>query len=131
MRLRGDQFEFRTDGPTERCRIIAAHRKSAALLRTVQREGADHGVAACPDTAMQPVEIGCAIVFLDEEMKRRAVVPDVEGLSRLPDRYIACDPTHRIACRADPLPCVRQRGVGQIEHGNIVKAVRQQRVDQA
>ena len=88
-------------------------------------------LAACPDTAMQPVEIGCAIVFLDEEMKRRAVVPDVEGLPRLPDRYIACDPTHRIAGRADPLPCVLQRGVGQIEHGNIVKAVRQQRVDQA
>ena len=43
---------------------------------------------------MQPRDIGFAISRIDQKVERSAIVPDVEGLRRLPLGGIGRDPLH-------------------------------------
>ena len=130
MRLMFDQLERAANGPAQAFGIVTLHRQAAAFLRTVGREGRDDGMAARLHAGMQAVDIGCAVLFLDQEVKRRAVVPDVEGLRRLPNRRIGRDPLHGGALLAEARLRRLQRGFRQIQHRDRGKTVCQQGIDQ-
>jgi hypothetical protein len=60
-------------------------------------------MAAGTDCAQHALHIGGAIFRLGQEMKRRAIMPEIVGLRRLPGRNIVDNPfspqrrTHRAA----------------------------------
>src|SRR3954447_17732305 len=118
MSLMVDQLECRTDAFAQCERIISLHWQSAAFLRTIGRKGSNDGVTSVFHAAVQALDISLAVALLDQEVKGRAIVPDIERLRGFPDRDVGDNPadTGR-SLRTEPVLCRLQRGRRYIEHG--------------
>src|ERR1700746_2502548 len=85
--------------------VITLDLQAAAFLRTVECEGADDHLAAWRDRRFQAINVGVSVGCLGQEMKRRAIVPDVVGLRGSPLRHVGCYPVGVDASRSKP--CLR------------------------
>jgi hypothetical protein len=77
------------------------------------------------------LDIGAALLRRGQEMKNRAVVPDVDGMTgQIGVRDIRRHPVDRVRRRAEPCPGDRKRRFREIKHGECRIALPQQIVDQ-
>ena len=95
-----------------------------ALLAMLEKYGEEQ-VDACIDMLLDMAERQMRSLIAGG-----AVVPDVEDAIGRPCRRVGDDPARQTRPLAEPRLRPRQRGGGQIEHGDIAPARREQRVDQ-
>src|SRR5580692_7844475 len=110
MSSRVDQFETGPENLRQRGGVVPDDRQSAALLRSVEGEGADHDMASALDRLFQALDISGLIGRIGQEMKRGTVVPQIVGLGRLPGGDIGSHPSDFGRLAAKTLP-------GRIESG--------------
>ena len=87
-----DEDEGRADRFGECLRIVAHHRQSAAMFRAVAGEGGDDCVPAGLECRAQALGIGGSLLLRGQEMKGRAIMPDVILAFSPPLRHIVDDP---------------------------------------
>ena len=97
MRLaaRLDQFEIRPELCCKAGAVMALHRQAAAFLRTIGSKRRNDDLAARRNRRSQPLDIGVPVALVDQEVKRRAVVPYVVSPGRPPNRGVGDDPVDR------------------------------------
>lgn len=86
--------------------IVSDHGKATAFFRSVFGKGRDYHVAARANRSHDLLDIGTAVGRMSQEMKHRAVMPDVEsvhGEYRAND--IALHPVHGIGMFTQSLLC--------------------------
>ena len=124
MRIRhgldqGESFaKFRADAG----RVIAAHGQTAAALRTVGREGPDDHRPAVVHHVPHVCDVPHPVFGFRQEVKERAVVPDVHLGNRPWTRDVSLDPSHAIGLFAQPCSRPRQGGRGNIEYRHAAQA---------
>ena len=83
--------------------VMTPDRQAAAFLRTIQCECADDDLAVRGERRSQAIDIGILISRIGQEMKCRAIVPDVVRPFRRPFGDVGDDPSlargHRPAPR--------------------------------
>ena len=94
MRLapRLDQLELRPKLRSKARAIVPLHRKAAAFLRAIKRKCRDDGVAAGRNRRPQALDISGPVARIGQEVKCRAIVPDVVAAPRPPCRGVGNDP---------------------------------------
>ena len=103
-------------------RIIAAHRQTAAAFRAVRREGPDDHAPAAFHHVTHVRDVPHPVVGFSQEVKDGAVVPDVH-LGRRPwTSDVSLDPSDAVGVFAQPCPCPRQSGRGDVEYRDAAKA---------
>ena len=82
-------------------------------------------------SSQHPLGIGGAILRINQEMKRRAIVPHLVELRWLPGRHVGGDPLDLCATRAEP--CLRHCEclVGEVENGDLLKSSIKKSIDQS
>ena len=78
----------------------------------------------------EALDIGSAVFLIGEKVERRPVVPDVVSLHRLPDRGICHQPANPVGARSEASLGSLQCRVRQIKHGDILKPLLDEMVDQ-
>ena len=81
--------------------IVPRDREAAAFFGAIRRECADDGVSAASEGASEPVNIGDLVSGVGQEVERRAVVPNIIDLRRLPCRHIGDYPFDAICPVSD------------------------------
>src|SRR6478752_5407378 len=94
VRLRVRQRERVAEFRGERLWRVADNWQAAALVRSVRRECGDDGAATALQRRPQSLFVAVAGVARGEEMKRGAVVPDVDWLPRPLGGDIRFDPPY-------------------------------------
>ncbi len=80
---------------------------------------------------MHSLRIRDAIFRLGQEMKGRAIVPNVVGLGRLPFRHVRDHPLHSRVERDEPSLGDCYRFFGEIKNSDSLEALINESVDQA
>lgn len=83
-----------------------------------------------PQGLLHPIHVGITVRGFGQEMKRGAIVPEVECSSRPPLCHIGDDPRHPVGCGAETFLCDIQGSVCQIENGYIMPPSVNQRIDE-
>src|SRR5581483_4894662 len=125
------EHKGRAEHRPERGGIVPDHRQTAAALGPVRRESPDDKLSARPQHLANAIGVGRAIVGRGEEVKGRAVVPDVVALRWLPGGDVGDDPVDRAGARAEPLARLGKCLVREVEDADRAEALVEQRVDQA
>jgi len=89
----------------ERHGFVADHFQTGTVRRPSRRKGCDHGLALRSQRAPQLADVLRALGYVYQEVKCRAVVPDVEGVRRkyrIPE--ICYDPLNCFRALPEPLP---------------------------
>lgn len=85
--------------------IVARHRQATAPFRAIWRECSDDndttGFQRCPNRVRISALTGC----IGQEVKRRAVMPDVIAVCGLPARYVGDDPFDMLCSIAQSRLC--------------------------
>jgi hypothetical protein len=110
---------------------VAHDGQSAALPGAVLRERRDDDVTARLDSAKDRVDVGLTLFTRGEEVEDRPVVPDVVGMPRqLQLRDVARKPIHARRPFPEASPRSRQRGLGQVQDGDLLIAFCEKIIDQ-
>jgi len=125
----GKQFEICSKLIGKTLGIVSADRQSAAFFRAVLCKRPDDDVTAASNRLFRAGDVGGAIGWVDQKMKRRAVMPDVEGLRRTPFGDISRDPLHKGRPIAKPLFRNLERGPGNVEHADMQEPARDEVID--
>ena len=97
-----DKLESGAERPREARAVIARNRQAAALFRSVQRERGNDRMSSRLHALREARDIGGTVFLLSEKVERRAIVPDVVGLHRLPGRRVRNDPVNAIGAPLQP-----------------------------
>ena len=125
-----DQLEFVADRFPQTSCVVAHDGQAAAPFRPVERKGGDNRMPERFDSPSHPRDIGGAVVLVGQEMKRRPVVPDVEGrLVGTPRRHIRDHPLHRSRPLAETILRGLERSLRNVEYSDVPKASVDQGVD--
>ena len=97
MPPRVDEREVLAERGGEALAVMPHDGQAAASFRAVGSEGGDDRVAARPQRLPESLDIGGLVGRIDEEVERRAVVPDVVDSLRRPFRRVRDEPMNACA----------------------------------
>ena len=104
-----DELEGGAEHGHQRGRVVAAHRQATALPGTSRAERGHHEVAARSHGIGRPLGVRRSVGRLGEEVERRSVVPDSDGLVERDVTYVGDVERHRVAAVAQQVPEAIQR----------------------
>gem|GEM_PF-4100520 len=125
-----DQCELGTELGSEGDDVIAAHRETAAPLRTVFGKGCHDGSAAGFQRGLQHLYVSAAVLSLGQEVKYRAIMPKVVLMRRPPLRDVADLPVDSFRIEPEAFTGRCQSGVRYVQNGDF-EAAFDQLVDEA
>lgn len=103
-----NQGKRRTELGVQLARPIPHHWQATALDRTIFGKSSNDDVTARFDRAKHRVDIGLPVFFACQEVKDRAVVPNIEGVNRKQDFCNVCfGPLHFTGSLAKASLCDR------------------------
>lgn len=114
-----EQGEFRPEKRGNCTLVSPEDRQAAAASRTIWGEPRDQDEAAGPHGTTERLRIGGPVPLLRQEVQDRLVVPEVDGEIGLPSGKVGQDEADRLPLVAEARPCLRQRGVRDVEHDNV------------
>src|SRR6266478_4054297 len=115
----------------QRIRIVTRHVESAALCGTLGSESADNHMASRPDSMSNLPNVRCALLCAGQEMEHGTVVPHVVSVWReLNLGDIDDEPTYLFCGIPQPLLRHVDRGLRNIQYGDVLVAAREEVVDE-
>src|SRR5258708_1158971 len=87
-----NEFERAPEGLAKARSIVAHYGQAAAPFWPIQGEGGNDGVPSGLQAPVKALDVSHAVTVFGEEVERRAVVPNVVSLQRLPDRRVRDNP---------------------------------------
>lgn len=126
-----DQREGASEYLRQARRVVTHHRKAAAPVRAVRREGGDDGVPSDSQAPYQTRDVSSTVMLVGQEVERCPVMPDVVCLRRLPGRNVGDNPMNQGGSIPKTGLGRIQRGLRQIEHGDITESTLDEVINQS
>lgn len=110
-----DDGEVGSELSGERCRAVSADVEAAALFGSVVRERGHHEVAAAAHCVGSSAHVLGSVVGVDEEMKRRSVVPHVDRFGQRELAYVGMVELHDLAAGSERRSESFECGLGDVD----------------
>ena len=125
------QFKTVTQFFGKSSRVVSIDRQPTAFFRAIDCKRPDNDMTAGPDRLLQTREVGGAVHWVDQEMERRPIMPDVEGLRRVPFGYVRDDPLYLARSFTEPRLGGFEGGLGNVQHRDTIEPARDKAINQS
>jgi|GEM_PF-5333166 len=125
------QFKPFTQFSGETRLIVSVDGQPAAFFRAVSRKRSNDDMTAGPDHLLHARDVGRTVRRIRQEMEGCPIMPQVEGLGRLPFCHVRDDPLHLARTVTEPRPGGLERGLRNIQHRHTVEPTVEKAVNKA
>ncbi len=111
--------------------IVSIDRQPAAFFRAIDCKRPDDGMTARLDDSFHTRDVGRTVRWLDQKMEGCSIMPNVEGLRRVPFGYVRDDPLHLARSFTEPRLGGFEGGLGNVQHRDTVEPARDKAINQS
>ena len=127
---RFQQFKTFTQFVGKARRVVSMDRQPAAFFRAIDCKRPADGMTAGLDDLFHPRDVGRTVRWIGQKMEGCSIMPNVEGLRRVPSGYVRDDPLYLARAFTEPRLGSFQGCLGNIQHRDTVEATRDKAIDQ-